>query len=290
MKNWRVNIKKCSTLMPPDFLCIGAQKSGTTWLYKNLEMIPDFEMPPHKELHYFNNIGAKGLTIIDLKKYKTRLLLKRRIKYHWTQRSVNKLKWDIKYIFNKRTEDWYISLFKRPTGKIAGDISPAYSTLDEQAVRYISKILPEIKVLLILRNPIDRAWSHAKMDFVRFHKKKIKDITNREFIEHFDSEASRLRGDYLRTINIWSQNFTTKRFYISFFDDIVNRPNIFLKNILSFLGVDPDHVKYSDKIEKVINKSADGEMPLLIRQYLTKKYTPAINELHKLFGSRVYLW
>src|SRR5689334_16087334 len=38
----------------PDFLCIGAQKAGTSWLYQQLEPHPDFWMPPVKELHYFD--------------------------------------------------------------------------------------------------------------------------------------------------------------------------------------------------------------------------------------------
>src|SRR5262245_10957802 len=38
----------------PDFLCVGAQKGGTTWLYWQLDSHPDFWMPPVKELHYFD--------------------------------------------------------------------------------------------------------------------------------------------------------------------------------------------------------------------------------------------
>src|SRR5215218_4596058 len=37
----------------PDFLCVGLQKAGTAWLYDQLELHPDFWMPPLKELHYF---------------------------------------------------------------------------------------------------------------------------------------------------------------------------------------------------------------------------------------------
>jgi hypothetical protein len=36
----------------PDFLCVGAQKGGTSWLYRELERHPDFWMPPVKELQY----------------------------------------------------------------------------------------------------------------------------------------------------------------------------------------------------------------------------------------------
>src|SRR6476659_2320083 len=46
--------KKGAPLTGPDFLCIGAQKAGTGWLYEQLRSHPDFWMPPVKELHYFD--------------------------------------------------------------------------------------------------------------------------------------------------------------------------------------------------------------------------------------------
>src|SRR2546423_15293863 len=42
----------------PDFLCIGAQRAGTGWLYEQLRNHPDFWMPPMKELHYFDRLGS----------------------------------------------------------------------------------------------------------------------------------------------------------------------------------------------------------------------------------------
>jgi len=41
----------------PDFLCVGAQKGGTSWLYQQLESHPGFWMPPVKELHYFDKLS-----------------------------------------------------------------------------------------------------------------------------------------------------------------------------------------------------------------------------------------
>src|SRR5215471_17299234 len=41
----------------PDFLCVGAHKAGTTWLYRQLDSHPDFWMPPVKELHYFDQLS-----------------------------------------------------------------------------------------------------------------------------------------------------------------------------------------------------------------------------------------
>ncbi len=43
----------------PDFVGIGAQKAGTTWLYHNLRAHPEIWMPPRKEIHYFNRMGEE---------------------------------------------------------------------------------------------------------------------------------------------------------------------------------------------------------------------------------------
>ena len=45
----------------PNFLCIGAQKAGTGWLYEQLRSHSDFWMPPLKELHYFDRLGRAGV-------------------------------------------------------------------------------------------------------------------------------------------------------------------------------------------------------------------------------------
>src|SRR5690606_11946368 len=50
----RLGLKRAPQYSFPDFICIGAQKSGTTWLYENLKLHPDIFMPDKKELHYFN--------------------------------------------------------------------------------------------------------------------------------------------------------------------------------------------------------------------------------------------
>lgn len=54
----------------PDFLLIGPQRTGTTWLHRNLILHPDIYMPPEKELYYFNNlieVKKEGdLTQLDL--------------------------------------------------------------------------------------------------------------------------------------------------------------------------------------------------------------------------------
>ncbi len=66
--------------MFPDFLCIGAQRSGTTWLHHNLRQHPEIWMPPLKELHYFDememirSLFPSQVSAYNFSRYKNRLV------------------------------------------------------------------------------------------------------------------------------------------------------------------------------------------------------------------------
>ena len=149
-----------SDLTLPDFLCIGAQKAGTTWLHKNLRYHPEIYLPDFKEIHFFNG-GYKNHGL-----------------------------------------KWYSQLFEEKGSRIAGDITPAYSTLDKNKIEILHRILPNAKIILILRNPIERAWSAAKMHLCTLKGKDYSNVNRDEFISHFNSAHSLNRGDY---INIYKK-------------------------------------------------------------------------------------
>ena len=107
----------------PDFLVVGAQKSGTTSLFLLLSKHPDIFLPSRKELQFFSSplLYPKGL-------------------------------------------DWYATEFFSDCSdaQLAGEISPQYMYSSEIA-RRVHSDLPEAKIIAILREPIDRAWSHYQM-------------------------------------------------------------------------------------------------------------------------------
>lgn len=105
--------------MLPDFLGIGAQRCGTTWLYENLRSHPEIFMPETKEINFFSTINGN---------------------------------------FDKGLK-WYESFFREapPTCR-RGEITPEY-LLDTMAAQRIFDCLGPIKIIAILRNPLHRAYS-----------------------------------------------------------------------------------------------------------------------------------
>ena len=67
--------------------------------------------------------------------------------------------WDYNYFLKKRDIEWYKRLFRPALGKIAGEITPGYSFLDKNGVQTIYRNFPDVKIILLLRNPIQRDWS-----------------------------------------------------------------------------------------------------------------------------------
>ena len=171
-----------------DFIGIGAMKAGTTWLYKNLNDLKEFDLPPVKEFHYFDkrrknrNKFKEGKGLLFNKFLDNRLrnpnyierasvILKQAAK----QEDLKKLKFLRKWYFSDCTDKWYLSLFDDQEG-FTGEITPAYSILKKQEIERMHKILPDVRLVYMVRNPIDRAWSHYRYRFASDRKKKTKNV------------------------------------------------------------------------------------------------------------------
>lgn len=271
----------------PDFLCIGAQKAGTTWLSRNLVMHPEIWMPPKKEVHYFDHIDDPPMHPLCCF-----LSPKLRTQFKWQMKAVIKnlsfvdLRWNMNYFFGSRDDDWYRSLFTRGTGKVVGEITPAYSTLDKEKVRYVYHLMPEAKILFLLRNPIERAWSHAVMDLSVLAGRSVHTIDEAEFIRHFDSRESRLRGDYQGVIDNWLSVYPEKQFFIGFIEDVARQPEELLRSIFRFLGVSDAENSIGEHSRKKIHEGRRVNMPPVYKEYLEEIYQEPVKRLSGYFEGR----
>jgi Sulfotransferase family len=282
-----------------DFLGIGAQKAATSWLYQNLRQHPDIWMPPRKELHYFdrstaypssNDLASEKLAdrLFGRQDYNKGFVnrLVRGVSRGIIERSWANIRWTTRYFLGTYNDDWYRSLFKSGTGKVKGEITPSYSILSLKDVNHIREMFPELKVILILRNPIDRAWSHVRFDWIRLafdgpgQLDKIK-----KFIDDPDQS---LRSDYVRTLEIWRSCFPKQQIFVGFYEDVIEKPEEVLRNICQFLDVSV----FSDVqvLNKRVNVSRAHDMPKEIRLYLAEKYNGELRQLNDLFGGPCKTW
>jgi hypothetical protein len=175
-----------------DFICAGAQKSGTTWLYAQISGHPQVFMQD-KELNYF---------------------------------------------YRDLPPSWYQEQFAGASeGQLCGDISPNYAAFAGLAGA-IHSLCPQARLLHLLRNPVDRAFSQWKM--ARYLGNIPRDAP---FIEAFrqNMQFMKRRGEYAVILEEYARYYPPgDRLGVFWYDDISRRPAELFRDICSFLGIDSD--------------------------------------------------
>lgn len=187
----------------PNFLIIGSQKSGTTSLYHVLRHHPQIFMPERKEINYF---------------------------FHQAE-------------YDKGFKH-YISHFDHaPENSVAiGEASPGYICHPLSPGR-IHRLLPQVKLILTVRHPIERAYSQywdnrRSLSEPRTFEQTIE--TALEATYHPERLGYFSRGTYIQYINRYLECFPRENLLVLSFEDLRRSPEDFYCRIFTFLGVDVD--------------------------------------------------
>ena len=266
-----------------NFIGIGAHKSGTSWIFERLREIDHFELPPVKEIHYFD------------RKYKQN-------KLHFTKRfpsiksyfesikicvlNFNRINWFYSWYFKSYSDSWYVSLFK--SKKIQGEITPAYSILSVEEIRRLKKVANPEKILFIIRNPIERAWSHYQY-LVQRGKKFDKKNLVKEIKSFMLSDEQRKRSNYIEIINKYRNFFQDEDIYILFYDSILNEPEALIENMMSVFGIKKINLMNCN-FRDVNNSSKKLRIPIEISKLVNELYKKDISVLSEKIGSYCKIW
>jgi hypothetical protein len=185
-----------------NFLGIGAQKCGTTWLFETLSSHPQIAFPGGKEVHYWDKPAG-------------------------------------------RSEQWYFGLFGNNEQR-NGDITPAYGFLTPTVIARIYSLAPQLRLIYLIRDPMERAWSGARMALARAEMTD-EDATDAWFIDHFKSKGSLARGDYQNCIQQWRSIYPSNQLLILRLEAIRQRPVQAANRVLRHLGLEdffkPEHTE-----------------------------------------------
>jgi hypothetical protein len=137
-----------------------------------------------------------------------------------------------------RGEEWYRSHFDSYDGEtMVGEETPSYIR-DDAAPKRIARTIPNAKILFILRNPVDRAFSH-------YWHEKSKDKMSFEFDEVFGNydlfNDWVIPGLYNRHIERYLEHIPSENLQLFFFDDLVDDDWSYLQEVYEFLGIDPTY-------------------------------------------------
>ncbi|HEV2581844.1 MAG TPA: sulfotransferase domain-containing protein [Ktedonobacteraceae bacterium] len=257
----------------PDFIIIGAQKGGTTSLYNYLIEHPSIKSARRKEVHFFDRNFHKGLSWYRtffptaLEKYYTERVLKREF--------------------------------------ITGEGSPEYLFYPHCAQK-AWQTLPQVKIIALLRNPVERAysqyrhnlgWGHIKdmsfQDALALEEEQTKEGKARAQVdEHYHDfayqRASYLaRGLYAEQLKKWMDLFPREQFLILRTEDFYSDPAAIYTETLRFLGVsslEPKGLKKGYRIYNQSSESTPSKMDPATRERLSAYFAPHNAQLYELVG------
>ena len=271
----------------PDFIIIGAPRSGTSWLYTVLRKHPSVHMPRIKELHFFDRSPDYPSPsflyperLID--RWKNKSWREKAIKESinaFRKKAWDDFKWEIKWYFSNYNLKWYQSLFKERF--INGEATPAYSLLEKKDIEIIKALNPNVKLIYILRNPIERDWSSYK----KYLRKNSPFQTQEEFDHFFGSGAMQSRSNYQANIERYRSVFDHSQLFIAFYDDIIENPSRFIEVICDYLKINfKDYGNSVDFSNRVNSTSPMGIEPMVL-EVLRNRYAIEIKELSKYLNN-----
>lgn len=279
----------------PTFVGIGAQRAGTTWLYKQFVQHPEIWIPPIKELHVFDKKILETPSPIERlfssKKPERKTMIKgsQKIVKYLSELKLFTAQWWIKWVFGYYDNNWYRSLFSQGLSYPAsGEITPKYAILAEKDVARLKDINPDLKIILMIRHPIERAWSAVRF-FTSRGTFKIKINADDDIVKLLKTSRIVRHGDYERTLDIYLKYFDSQQILICFYDAILFDSVALLSGITNFLGVSSYQPEEVDD-KTIVNSSPKHNISPKVKDYLIETYNPMINRLSKSLGSYATVW
>ncbi len=188
----------------PDFVIVGAQRSGTSSLAHYLKGHPEIFIAPQKEIHFFDHEFDRGI-------------------------------------------GWYERQFATAGEPVAGEATPSYMYYPE-AVERMAHLLPDARLVAILRNPVDRAYSHYWFNRAQKREKLPFEAALEREGERIRSGDARARhtfsyvdrGRYLPQLRDVASRYPRERLHVVVFEDMKRDAAGVFRALCEFLGVDAD--------------------------------------------------
>jgi hypothetical protein len=191
---------------------------------------------------------------------------------------------------------WYLAHFAAGSGRVKGEASPSYALLPVGRIRLIRRLLPDVKLIFLMRDPVARAWSHAKHTF-RYREANFaacalpfEAVSDGQWRENFRHEWTLASGDYLGQLRRWLSVFPREQFYVGFYESIAGDPHGLLRDVFRFLGVPSDVDLAAFPARERILPGLPAALPRALeedlRRLLSERTRALVSFLSEQFGLR----
>jgi hypothetical protein len=191
--------------------------------------------------------------------------------------------------------NWYLDQFAPAGGRRKGEASPSYALLPVERIRLLRRLLPDVKLVFLMRDPVARAWSHAKHTY-RFREANfaaaagpLEAVSDGQWRDNFRHEWTLASGDYLGQLRRWLSVFPPEQLFVGFYEAIAHAPRALLREVFAFLGVSPDVDLAAFPVEEKVLPGLPGELPPALRATLRRLLAGRTRELASFLGARLGL-
>lgn len=265
----------------PDIVCVGMEKAGTGWLHDQLAHADGAWMTPVKELNFFH---GDPFTPFNLHRVAA---LRRQPGLPARDRAFL----DAFEAGRARGKDlaWYRSLFACGEGLVTGDVSPNYAMATPEEIRAAVSAHPRARFVLLLRHPVERAWSAICMR-VRKAELASSEIAEPDRVAALLSTPEYALRSYPTAIaDNWSAALPPGALRHWFLEDIAAEPVRVRDEILAFAGLPGANVALAPDY----NRKKDTwklPMPPIVEARLNDVFAGEIDACAERFGGRALEW
>jgi hypothetical protein len=175
---------------------------------------------------------------------------------------------------------------RAPAGKVGGEVSASYARLDEATVAAIHRLLPEARIIYILRDPIRRTWSQTAMDFRKRGYGDPGSLPADDVVAYLSRPTVQQNSDYLRVLATWEAHYPPAQIHVDFYERLAESPADFLKDVLRFLGLDASDAVVPATVGQPRNRGRYSPPPPAVARVLARRYLEPCRAYHRRFSSR----
>lgn len=268
-------------------------KTGTTWLYSVLDKHPDIYFTYEKEIHYFAHRYTSETPLNNSMRLKRTLnAIDRDNPDNYNPRDLKqKLLWYSNYIDDPNSENWYFNLFKfKGNEKYCADFSNLTCHIDKKGWDAIKQIARNLKVIIILRHPIKRLFSHVNFHlmFINRHDEILKWKKN-DYIGFCKKEFIWKNSFYSNVIESIMKNLNESQYKIFFYEELVKDRKKFLNRLEKYLDIRIQNYA-DDVIKKKVNATKKTLKPPFFDDLFRTEFVEDTNKLIKMGLKVPYEW
>lgn len=283
---------------PTLMYCIGATKAGTSWLHRFVADHPQCYLRAAKELHYHDSVafddwdywGKEMATQRDRVRASMSDNLDADVMANRTRVAQDLGEWADVLRTGKEDDAAYLEYLQNGRGdaRLVGDFTPAYGLLPVDSLRHMAGLLPDVRFVYLMRDPVARIWSHARMMAGR-QVEGAEDVPQRavklmkRILNGMEPQIVR-RSDYIGPVTRLRAAVDPAKIFFGFYEDMFTQGTV--AKLCAFLGIDMGTPDFDKRVMQGPSAAMVPGQWNEMRDYLAPQY----DAMREIFGTLPDAW